>query len=139
MRNFWIKNLLQKQGICEYWDHTSPIIPAGHADAAAPISPLRNMRPTYWTKDLFKNCLKEKNGVEQVNCAFKIIPEIRNIPKVLTFDKPYLCNRQPRVGFASPKATPLTRATKKLFVREQYYNGTYKLFIKRANKMFNNI
>lgn len=38
-------------------------------------------------------------------------PEIKKIPEVLNFDSEYLCARQPRVGFANPKTTPLIRAT----------------------------
>jgi hypothetical protein len=38
-------------------------------------------------------------------------PEIKKIPEVLNFDNEYLCARQPRVGFAIPKTTPLIRAT----------------------------
>ena len=41
-------------------------------------------------------------------CEF--LPEIINIPIVLNFDKEYLSARQPMLGFASPTATPLTRA-----------------------------
>ena len=37
-------------------------------------------------------------------------PEMINIQNVLTFDKWYLSARQPRVGFANPRATPPIRA-----------------------------
>jgi hypothetical protein len=37
-------------------------------------------------------------------------PEMKKIPEVINFDNEYLCARQPRVGFAIPKTTPLIRA-----------------------------
>lgn len=37
-------------------------------------------------------------------------PDIINIPQVLIFETEYLSARQPRVGFAKPSPTPLTRA-----------------------------
>ena len=49
----------------------------------------------------------------------RILPEMINIPKVLTFDKEYLSARQPRVGFARPNATPLTRADACSFAQQQ--------------------
>lgn len=39
-----------------------------------------------------------------------ISPDMKNIPNVANFVKEYLCAMQPGTGFASPTATPLTRA-----------------------------
>jgi hypothetical protein len=39
-------------------------------------------------------------------------PDIINIPNVLNFEREYLSAIQPRLGFASPNATPLTRAAR---------------------------
>lgn len=45
------------------------------------------------------------------------------IPNVLNFDKEYVSARQPRLGFAIPKATPPTRAAYNIaqtFINKQY-------------------
>jgi len=43
---------------------------------------------------------------------------------VLNFEREYLSARQPRLGFASPNATPLTRAARKV-------TRTYRVLINK--------
>lgn len=94
----WLKH--RKSG-----GHTSPYNPKGHACVAAPISLSFNFRPA--NSDRYK--CQQQRPVDYVN-GTKVSPDIKNIPEVANCVNECLCARQPRVGSANPKATPLRRA-----------------------------
>jgi hypothetical protein len=75
----------------------SPKSPRGHPLTAAPIASVR-----------------------------KVNPDIINIPHVLILVKEYLSARQPRVGFAKPNPTPLTRARGKKLSEAKLSNSLPK-------------
>lgn len=89
---------------------TTPKSPAGQASVAALSSLVLKTSPgsskTTWG-------IQNRWWKRKKKSAIPYIPEIKKMPKVLNFEKEYLCARHPGVGFNRPTITPPTRASTK--------------------------